>query len=97
MEETLSKACSLVHSLEITQEPYLTHSSRAAFTESPGLLVTLLEEVAGPSPVGRAGPQLASAWGGHLPVAHREMCLHTGSCALFLLQEVKLERAEVPP
>ena len=60
VEETLGEACSLVHSLEITQEPYLTHSSRAAFPESPGLLVTLLEEVAGPSPVG-----LVPSWPQH--------------------------------
>ena len=52
VEETLSAASSLVHSLEIAREPYGTHSSRAAFTESPGLLVTLLEVVVGPSPVG---------------------------------------------
>lgn len=52
VEETLSAAHSLVHSLKITQEPYLIHCSRAAFAESLGLLITLLEEVMGPSQVG---------------------------------------------
>lgn len=33
-EETFSSACALVQSLEITQEPYLTHSSKAGFTDN---------------------------------------------------------------
>lgn len=56
-EETLSSACSLVQRLEITQEPYLTHSFKTAFTEFPGSLIMLPEEAAGPPSV-----ELLLAW-----------------------------------
>lgn len=61
-EETLSLARSLVRSLEITQEPYLTRS-KATSTVFPGRLVKLPEELAGPASVGlvRAWPRCTMA------------------------------------
>lgn len=56
-EETLSLACSLVWSLEITQEPYLTHSLKATFTVFPDRLLMLPEGEGKP-----ASARLAPAW-----------------------------------
>lgn len=55
---------------------------KGSFAESLGLL-KCAPGGGGGTLLGGAGPHLASAWGRHLPVAHREMRLHTGSCVLF--------------
>lgn len=61
-EETLSSACSLVQSLEITQEPYLTHSSKATFTVFLDRLIMLPEEVAGAASARLVLPGLSVWW-----------------------------------
>ena len=93
-EETLSSACSLVLSLEITQESYLTHSSKVTSTVFPGPVGNAPWGVGGES-ISGAGPCMATACDGRIGCGR--IYFHMGVCVIVFCKNWNCKERETLP